>query len=325
MADTTQITWTDRTQNWWIGCTKVSPACTDCYAARETFVRRERSHGRELWGPKADRHRTAEAYWNKPYSWNEQNWVECSSCGWRGEFKETVFAGELRVCPSCFGSVHTTRQRVFVSSLSDICERHPQITEDMRAMIAQITMQCTNIDWLWLTKRPENYGPLWLNHFGGKFPDNVWLGTTVENQEYADKRIPELLNIPAKLRWLSIEPQVGYVDLFSAYTHYKPLVKVSDLAKDLHWVISGGESGPKARPTDPKWVRSMLEQCRSAGVPFHFKQWGEWSPDGDVVAENPGVVVYYTDGMSVPMYRVGKKSAGRMLDGVMYNEFPVLE
>jgi len=177
----------------------------------------------------------------------------------------------------------------------------------MRAEIALMVIQCENLDFLFLTKRPENFNALWLPHFEGTLPDNLWVGTTVENQKYADERIPELLKIPAKVRFLSCEPLLGPVGL-------------SDYIRGIHWVITGGESGSKARPTNPEWFTSLRDQCKVANVAFHFKQWGEWSTDGAEVTGNTPVI--FTQDMQVPMWKIGKKKSGRLLDGVEHNEFP---
>ena len=186
MADKTAISWCDRTMNFWIGCTKVSPACTNCYASIDTFARRERANGRELWGPKADRHHTSEALWKRPYTWNNDEWWQCLGCGWRGSYKDTKNGTDFMVlvCKECGGELRPTRQRVFVGSLMDICEIHPQITDAMRDEVAKIVMHCDNLDFLFLTKRPENFNGLWIDRFGGQLPGNLWVGTTVENQSY---------------------------------------------------------------------------------------------------------------------------------------------
>lgn len=310
MAEFTEISWCDHTMNFWIGCTKVSPACTNCYAAVDTFARRERSHGNELWGPKSNRHRTSAALWKKPYSWNKDIWAECP-CGWRGSVIKPV---NTCACPACEREFpEPTRQRVFVSSLSDICEVHPQITDNMRAEIALMVIQCENLDFLFLTKRPENFNALWLSHFEGVIPDNLWIGTTVENQKYAEERIPELLNINAKVRFLSCEPLLGHIG-FNATPELRDAME----NKKIHWVIAGGESGSHSRPTNPNWFISLRDQCKAADVAFHFKQWGEWSPDGS----DPTKPCIFTKDMDIPMWKVGKKKAGRKLDDVEHKEFP---
>lgn len=221
--------------NFWIGCVKVSAGCKNCYAAVDTFARRERSHGRELWGPGSDRHRTSAALWKKPYSWNKNGWVECVECGWRGAFKDTLAMAEGCYCPSCEGVLTTTRQRVFVSSLSDICEEHPQITKEMREEIVQTIKDCENLDFLFLTKRPQNFNVLWLDLFGGTLPDNLWVGTTVENQEQADKRIPELVKINAKIRFLSCEPLLSEVSLLGSDEPYF-FKSLSEMRESINWV-----------------------------------------------------------------------------------------
>jgi protein gp37 len=174
--------------------------------------------------------------------------------------------------------------------------------------------------------------------------DNVWIGTSVENQEQADKRIPHLLRIPAKVRFLSMEPLLGPVDLGKCYEN-----EVTQFNGGINWVIVGGESGQNARPMHPAWARSLRDQCRKAGVPYFFKQFGEWADtraaqivsDGPVTDGNGNVLdwmhrsVTFADGTSRKvrshswtdhatdlMYFVGKKAAGRLLDSVEYSQFP---
>lgn len=199
------------------------------------------------------------------------------------------------------------------------------------------------LDFLLLTKRPENVWAAVHRHddpdgAGGghywQWPDNLWLGTSVENQKTADERIPHLLDLPAQVRFLSCEPLLGPVNLG----------EIRHCLQMIDWVIVGGESGDNARPMHPEWARGLRDQCRIAGIPFLFKQWGEWIPDG-----NPGdqVLVRYgagtwcdglddfltggqrtgfQDGLFVlgrqHMQKVGKKKAGRELDGVTYDGLP---
>lgn len=331
MAENSKISWCDHTINFWIGCTKVSPGCKFCYAEVDTFARRERSHFRELWGPQAERHRTSAALWNNPYKWNKNHeWLECEDCGWRGHVKKMNFSAGAFRCPNCESVItHPTRQRVFCQSLSDICEAHPMITDDMRKEIVKIVLDCSNLDFLFLTKRIENFNFLWLELFGGKLPDNLWVGTSVENQEYADKRIPELLKVPAKIRFLSCEPLLGPVDILEAVKKRdlssKPLVKPDGYSDGIDWVIVGGESGKNARPMHVDWARSLRDQCENSvgQAAFHLKQWGEWFP-AFANAGSPGGSLQYTftfpDGQV--MWKVGKKNSGRLLDGKEYSEFP---
>jgi protein gp37 len=132
----------------------------------------------------------------------------------------------------------------------------------------------------------------------------VWLGTTVEDQDCAETRLPHLRNLPAVVRFVSAEPLLGPIDLGPW------------LGSTVDWVITGGESGAKARPSNPSWFRGLLEQCRTASVPFHFKQWGDWAPAPDQAGQGPTV----SDG--TVMLRLGKKAAGRLLDGAMWDGIP---
>lgn len=192
----------------------------------------------------------------------------------------------------------------------------------------------------------------WIEQWlAGNPPRNVWLGATICNQDEADRDIPKLLATPAAVRFVSAEPLLGPVDLSriqyevigpSGSVHYRrPLTDTKLLneakatpgysAASLDWVVVGGESGPKARPMHPHWARDLRDQCAAAGVPFLFKQWGEWgtipgngahypagiAPDGSWV----GAEDRFTEDCAL-MYRIGKKAAGRLLDGVEYNRFP---
>lgn len=326
MAENSKIEWTDHTFNPWIGCTKVSPGCTNCYAAVDTFARRERAHGRELWGPHAERHRTAEAYWKQPLKWNKSFWTQCEVCGWRGVYDSKSH------CPQCqhpmMEVMVKTRQRVFCSSLADVFEDHPQLGAWRTELFALIE-DTPNLDWLLLTKRPENVTKMMPYSWVRKFPQNIWMGTSVENQKYADERIPALLRIPAKVRFLSCEPLLGNVDLH--FNHLMVPDGYPDSGEEfnyhfeyIHWVICGGESGSKARPMHPDWARSLRDQCQAAGVPFLFKQWGEWFPTfanaGTPGGRNQENGFYFEDNQQ--MWKVGKHNAGRLLDGREWNETP---
>ncbi len=157
-------------------------------------------------------------------------------------------------------------------------------------------------------------------------PDNVWIGTSVENQETADERIPHLLKVPVAVRFLSMEPLLGPVDLspwlIREGQHEKAEWMLANYgaSQPLSWIIVGGESGPNARPMHPDWVRSIRDQCVASGTPLHFKQWGEWVP-GDHPAH--GTHWQYVGEDKFAMKRVGKKAAGRLLDGREWNEYPL--
>ncbi|MBR0649542.1 phage Gp37/Gp68 family protein [Roseomonas terrae] len=276
MGADTLIEWADHTFNPWIGCTKVSPACDNCYA--ETLATARLG---VQWGPHAERRRTAESTWRRPLAWNRKAQRE------------------------------GRRYRVFCASLADVFDNTVSIAWTVELLDVIRTTQ--HLDWLLLTKRPQlirrrfevalkrlsegtERGDLieWLaGWLHGRAPENVWLGTTVENQAEADRRIPHLLSLPAVQRFLSCEPLLGPVDLTALPSHLcneeRPLLRLDALrgqhrcgplvAADwsrIHWVIAGGESGPKARPSHPDWFRSLRDQCQAAGVPFFFKQWGEY-------------------------------------------------
>lgn len=206
MAENSHIGWTDHTFNPWIGCVKVSPGCKNCYAEVDTFARRERSHGRELWGPHASRHRTSAAYWRKPFAWNKHQWWQCDICGrrWREDDWQEVC---LHNAVDDYDHAARVRQRVFCASMADVFEDRPDVFL-WRDQLFKLIEQTPNLDWLILTKRPENVKRV--------LPDNVWLGVSVENQKRAIERIPILQKIDAKVKFLSCEPMLDYIELSMA-------------------------------------------------------------------------------------------------------------
>lgn len=280
----TKIEWTTHTWNAWEGCTKVSPGCANCYAAD----RDNRWHKGIHWGPGAPRRRTSEDYWKQPVIWNKQAGID-----------------------NPFNAV-THRPRVFCASLADWLD--DEVPTKWRADLLDIIRRTPNLDWQLLTKRPERWrasmeairdsepgvvGQMagwWLD---GRHPVNVWIGTTVEDQLRADERIPHLLKIPARVRFLSCEPLLGPVKIPSAKDPCDG--QAISYLEGIHWVICGGESGTKARPMHPDWARSLRDQCAAANVPFFFKQWGEHDQNEK---------------------RVGKAVAGSLLDGKEHKEFP---
>lgn len=338
MTENTKIEWAHHTFNPWIGCTKVGPGCDHCYA--EAMDHR---FGGGHWGPGAPRKRTSDSNWKQPLRWNRRAEKE------------------------------GTRYRVFCASLADVFDNEidPQWRHDLFALIKDTP----NLDWLLLTKR---IGQATKLVDPGVFEDlpNIWLGATIVNQEEAGRDIPKLLRVPARVRFLSMEPLLGPVNLtniellggfyfldalnrrtwrdvwseewapevtgepleesIDAYQEETggPYPPTDDAPTDLiDWVIAGGESGPRARPMHPEWVRSLRDQCQAAGVPFFFKQWGEWAPpeamDGTTAyADAAGKFTLrcldpeIADHFSHVVSRVGKKRAGRLLDGREWNEVP---
>jgi protein gp37 len=271
------IEWTHHTFNPWWGCLKVSPACKHCYA--ETFARRV---GIDVWGSRAPRRFFADAHWRDPLKWND----------------EATDAG--------------TRSRVFCASMADVFEARSDL-DPWRDKLWTLIDQTPNLDWLLLTKRPQHIGS--LVPWGKKWPRNIWLGTTVENQKYADIRIPQLLDHPAICRFLSCEPLLGPLDL-------SPWVRRKN---QLHWVIAGGESGALARPMHPDWARDLRDQCNDHDVAFHFKQWGHWAPleqgNGHVLRQ---LTLESSRGGTIVIGRFKKKEAGRILDGRTWDQLPAV-
>lgn len=305
MADNTAIEWCDATLNLWWGCTKVSEGCKHCYA--DTWSKR---YGKAVWGPKGTR-------------------VEVKT--WRSTLNKISERAKRE----------GRRLRVFCQSMSDTFEgpetmggvdsENWAVTCRLRLDLMTAIQDHPELDFLLLTKRPENAA----SYFGARASDktgilhhcrNIWIGTSVEDQRTADERIPHLERIPAAVRFLSCEPLIGDVDLGpwlgdcidcdewinthrerGAVNHYCE----GHHSPCIDWVICGGESGPNARPMRPEWARSLRDQCQAAGVPFLFKQWGEFAP---------GFMNAPPDAQG--LRRVGKKRAGRLLDGREWSEFP---
>lgn len=353
MAETSEISWTDATFNPWIGCTKVSLGCDHCYAKADFDDRKHRV----IWGAGQARSRTAPANWKKPLQWNKRPYYACIDCAWRGDepARPNLAGGAtLDLCPACGGDIGPARRRVFCASLADVFDNEvdPQWRLDLFKLIAATP----NLDWLLLTKRignvkamlPSNTSNEPAADFAQLWP-NAWLGATIVNQEEADRDIPKLLATPARVRFLSMEPLLGPVDLtripVSGHGHHEfdPIITANVLKRateypplpQVHWVIVGGESGHGARPMHPDWARGLRDQCAAARVPFHFKQWGEWAPRNEwgyhrigqqCAIKLDGAPVSHDDAPQDVgghrFERVGKKAAGRLLDGVTHDAFP---
>lgn len=288
MGENSKIEWTDHTFNPWIGCTKVSEGCKHCYA--ETLDKR---WGRNNWGPQGSRTLTSDANWKKPLQWNRQAEKE------------------------------GRRFRVFCASLADVFEDSEKISPAWRFRLGELIMQTPHLDWLLLTKRPENvmrFAPdFWVRLDNTKpLPPNVWIGTTVENQDAANKRLPYMNEIPAYVKFISAEPLIGPVSLEKALWHTLKF-HAGGLKNCISWVIVGGESGHGSRPMHPEWARQIMGECKRDGIPFLFKQWGEYVPCFMVEDETafPQKIV---DGCI--MNKIGKKVAGRLLDGKEHTNFP---
>lgn len=282
MGKDSRIEWTHHTFNPWWGCVKVSAACDHCYA--ETWAKRL---GENVWGPDTPRRFFSDTHWKEPLKWNRE-----------------AAAGK-------------TRRRVFCASMADVFENRPDLVS-ARLRLLELISQTPHLDWLLLTKRihlvrkqlPKGY----------EFPNNVWLGTTVENQASARKRIKYLLEFTSPaVRFLSCEPLLGPLELSEFLVRGERGTRVD-------WVIAGGESGPGSRPMDPDWPAQLQKQCAKARVPFHFKQWGHWAPVeqvSDVMTKHTAVKVLRQDGSEVSVAAIGKSKAGRTLAGKHWDQFPV--
>lgn len=290
MSTNSAIEWTDATWNPVTGCTKVSPGCANCYIERTPPFR----------------------------------------IGHR-QFDEKGTTGVLLHPERLDQPLHWRKpRRVFVNSLSDLF--HESVPDKFRDEIWFTMAKAKQHIFQVLTKRPQAMVDylerfIWTTvPFIAQWPlPNVWLGVSVENQHFADERIPLLLQTPAAVRFISAEPLLGPVDI----VRWLPVwVKTYGPMKTptLDWIICGGESGPGARPMHPDWARSLRDQCVAAGVKYFFKQWGEfaptWKPEDDFIEKCRKAVNWkeWPDGSWMCGY--GKKLNGRNLDGREWNEFP---
>ncbi|MBK3779849.1 phage Gp37/Gp68 family protein [Paraburkholderia aspalathi] len=230
MAETTGIGWTDSTFNQWLGCSPVSPGCDRCYA--EALDHRT---GGAHWGPHARPRMMSEDNWKKPLRW-ERNHEE-------------------------FEATHGHRRRVFAGSMCDWADKNAP--EGQRDRLWDHIRATPHLDWQLLTKRAPNIVKYLPSDWGEGY-DNVWLGVTVENRKHGLPRLERLRDIPAKVRFLSVEPlleDLGEMDL-----------------TNIDWVIVGGESGPGFRPMEVEWVETIRQQCEAQDVAFFFKQHGGYRP-----------------------------------------------
>lgn len=240
MGENSGIEWTHHTFNPVWGCSKVSAGCANCYA--EGTANR---WGFDVWGKDKPRRTFGDAHWDEPVKWN----------------REAEAAGE--------------RRRVFCASMADVFEDHPTTAAQL-PRLWDLIRRTPMLDWLLLTKRPERIKASlpedwWNSQRAGPGYANVWLGTSVESQDVAIKRIAHLISVPARVRFLSCEPLLGPLSI----RHLIADERASGLRRDVQWVIVGGESGPGARPMDLMWARDLRDQVQPIGVAFFFKQTGK--------------------------------------------------
>ena len=244
VAEDSKLNWCQHTFNPWWGCTKVSPACDHCYAERMARRMGSAFFGHPVvWGPKARRGYQAPDHWQQPLRWNTK--AERSG----------------------------KRARVFCASMADVFEGLAEQRPRLNQLFDTIA-STPHLDWMLLTKRPHNV--LRLAPSYERWPPNLWIGCTVENAEWATKRLRHLLKVPAALRFVCAEPLLGPLDLSS---------QLGADAGKVNWIVCGGESGGRARGTDEtlRWYRALRDQACAAGVPFYFRQWGRFQQRGEQV------------------------------------------
>jgi protein gp37 len=364
MADTTKIEWTDATWNIITGCSVISPGCTNCYAMRLAGTRIRHHPSRQgltdtskagpVWNGEV---RFNEQWLTQPFGWKEPRRIFVCAHGdlfhdaVPDEWIDRVFA-VMALCPQHTFQVLTKRakrMREYLSGLADESNDDPR-QPHQRILAAAEELLVSSTRYQAFPGKPGHHLRDLCEMDDPCLPlPNVWLGVSVEDQARADERIPELLATPAAVRFLSCEPLLGPISLRWLPIDYKPRqargesINEYDAARMLGWVIVGGESGPNTRPMHPDWARSLRDQCQAAGVPFFFKQWGEWAPlDHSDAADEAGWqgraewMIMYPDGdIDIPdhrwpdedageaaVLRVGKKAAGRLLDGREWSEMP---
>ncbi len=342
MADNTKIEWTDSTWNIITGCSVVSAGCKNCYAMKLAGTRLRDHPSRKglttdtsagpVWTGEV---RFNQQWLDQPLRWKRPRMIFVCAHGdlfhesVPDEWIDRVFA-VMALCPQHTMQCLTKRPGRMRAYMSDPdTPGRVARASDRLAVAHDIAAMCGPSDFEWPLR-------------------NFWAGTSVENQEAADERIPLLLQTPAAVRWVSVEPLLGAVEL-SAWLDLIQYEKgsvwmrrnIGQMYDMLDWVVVGGESGRNARPMHPAWARSLRDQCKSAGVPFLFKQWGGWqiasAENGhhDCDMERNSAIWVDVDGKiakpsslglsdaAYAMVRTSKKSAGRLLDGVLHDEYPV--
>lgn len=348
MADHTHIEWTDATWNPITGCSIVSPGCTHCYAMALAGTRLKNHESREgltkqvngnhVWTGEV---RFNEQWLDQPLRWTKPRMIFV--CAHGDLFAEIVPSGWI---DQVFAVMALAPQHTF----QVLTKRPVRMREYLNALPARSSAVAKWAAWHWGAQDPDGLYDQVNDAVRAPLP-NVWLGVSVEDQRRADERIPILLDTPAAIRWISAEPLLGPVmltnlfdytnehstDALAGRRYFNPRDDEGSAVNRLDWVVAGGESGPNARPMHPDWARSLRDQCAAAGVPYLFKQWGEYAPrraaapadqvdarkalivrsDGGVTS---GLLAYGPDAWI--MDRLGKRRAGRLLDGIEHNAFP---
>lgn len=308
MSENSRIEWTEATWNPVTGCTKVSQGCKNCYAKRD-WARLAAMPGTVYHGRAFEDVQCHPERLDIPLRWRKP-------------------------------------RRVFVNSMSDLF--HEDVPEEFIDRVFAVMVLSPQHTFQVLTKRPERMSAymnatmrlLKINaridtgreivDYGGWPLPNIWLGVSVEDQTTADQRIPLLLQTPAAVRWISAEPLIGPLDLdrtggldgyyVGGMIDFASCTDNMDAIPRIDWVVVGGESGPNARPMHPDWARSLRDQCITAGVPFFFKQWGNWLGAGQ--DGNPAHRPMILNCADFPLLTT-KRAAGRQLDGRTWDEYPI--
>lgn len=281
-----------------VGCSKVSDGCKNCYAEKMA-------------------NRIASMKQGKDYRMVLKNTMAERS-EWNGR---TIFRQEQLTKPAAWKAPRV----VFVCSMGDLF--HETVSFETISAIFSVMADCDRHIFIVLTKRPERMVEFveWERRKRGWIwqpSDNVWMGVTAENQEQANIRIPYLNSIYAAVKFVSIEPMLGPVYLINLKDGFTDAFNPCDAG--INWVICGGESGHHARPVHPDWVCSVRDQCQSVGVPFFFKQWGEFQPFGTTDGRQilPFDYMKYNPETRENFIRKGKHHSGNVLDGRKWEEYP---
>lgn len=361
MAEKTHIEWTDATWNPVTGCSKVSAGCKHCYAERD-WARLSANPKTRYYGREFTDVRCHAAVLDLPLRWTKPRRIFVNSMSdlfhpdVPDEFIDKVFA-IMGACQFHIFQVLTKRPERMLAYFNERWQPAPEWSQrDRHAAVEKKVMEIAGrhiSPFVLDTEGETRYDQIEREFYYMEIPDearfwteeglsrfksaswpfpNVWLGVSIEDQATADERVPLLLQTPAAVRWISAEPLLEDVTIFSLEG---PIDVYPEMKSPIDWVVAGGESGPKARPMHLEWARSLRDQCAAAGVPFLFKQWGEYLPAelDECPCGPPAAHWMWADGApwttfdgqrGVPLFRrVGKKLAGRLLDGVEHNGYPI--
>lgn len=337
MGKNSKIEWTHHTFNPWRGCTKIATGCAHCYADKQA----KRNPGvLGIWGDDGTRVLASEEMWRQPVVWN----AEAQAAGER----RRVFCASMADWAEDwdgFVTMNVSGSPVYIDRATWRACGHPlnrATLHDVRSRLFRLIDATPWLDWLMLTKRPENILRFWSDS-GAEFSfrQNVWLGTSVAVQDDVDRNVKQLLKARdlVPVLFISAEPLVGPINLCPSIANalnrsWPPSddgfvtsddgpIHACDLLSWLDWIIVGGESGPQARAMHANWARWLRDQCLESKTPFFFKQWGEYIHDSQIGdGWHPTVSKRFHFADDSESLLVGKENAGRKLDGVEWSQFP---